>query len=320
MRSPIIFYNNTLSPLYPLCYNNSAMEEAEKLSRISLKEWQEEHSKNSSGVTRCGKTVFTWGQKTLVMGIINVSPDSFSGDGLDSPDKAVQQAQRFIDAGADMLDIGGESTRPGSQPTDADIDLEMKRVIPVIEKLAVRIDIPISVDTYHIKVARRALEAGADIINDIWGLSFEPGLAKLVAERKTPIILMSNQRNREVKNIVPAVIADLKRAIDVALDAGILWDNIIIDPGIGFGKTLEQNLELVRRLHELTALGRPILLGVSRKSMIGLTLNLPVEQRLEGTAAVNAIGISMGADIIRVHDVPEMIRVSRMCDAIIRKR
>jgi len=252
------------------------------------------------------------------MGIINVSPDSFSGDGLDSADAAVAQAQRFVIEGVDILDVGGESTRPSSSPTPA--DEELRRVIPVLERLNGKVKVPLSVDTYKLDVARRALDAGAEMINDIWGLNKEPRLAELAADRGVPIILMSNQRDKPRSNIISAVLSDLKKSIDVALDAGVPWENIIIDPGIGFGKTLEQNLELVRRLDELKVLGRPILLGTSRKSMIGLVLDLPPEQRLEGTAASSAIGIARGADIIRVHDVKEMIRVCRMSDAIIRSR
>ena len=250
------------------------------------------------------------------MGIINVSPDSFSGDGLASVDAAVAQAQRFVAEGVDVLDVGGESTRPNSAPIPA--DEELRRVIPVLERLAGKIKVTLSVDTYKLEVARRALDAGAEMINDIWGLKQEPRLAELAAERGVPVILMSNQRDKPVRNIVPAVLSDLKRSIDLALDAGVSWENIIIDPGIGFGKTLEQNLELVRRLDELKALGRPVLLGTSRKSMIGLVLDLPPEQRLEGTAASIAIGIAGGADMVRVHDVKEMMRVCRMSDAIVR--
>ena len=270
------------------------------------------------GVTRCGKTTFNWGERTYVMGIINVSPDSFSGDGLNSVDAAVVQAQRFVAEGVDILDVGGESTRPHSSPIS--VDEELRRVIPVLERLAGKVEVPLSVDTYKLEVARRALGAGADMINDIWGLKKEAGLAELAAEKAVPIILMSNQREEPQRNIVPAVIADLKRAIDLALDAGVPWGNVIVDPGVGFGKTLEQNLELVRRLDALKALGRPMLLGTSRKSMIGLVLELPPEQRLEGTAASVAIGIAKGADIIRVHDIKEMIRVCRMSDAVIRSR
>jgi dihydropteroate synthase len=250
------------------------------------------------------------------MGVINVSPDSFSGDGLASVAAAVAQAERFAAEGVDILDVGGESTRPNSAPIT--VDEELRRVIPVLERLAGKVKVPLSVDTYKLEVARRALDAGAEMLNDIWGLKQEPRLAELAAERGVPIILMSNQRDKPVRSIVPAVLSDLKKAIDLALKAGVPWENIIIDPGIGFGKRLEQNLELVRRLDELKELGRPVLLGTSRKSMIGLVLNLPPEQRLEGTAASIAIGIAKGADLVRVHDVKEMMRVCRMSDAIVR--
>jgi dihydropteroate synthase len=252
------------------------------------------------------------------MGVINMSPDSFSGDGLDNLETALQQSRDFISEGVDMLDIGGESTRPNSAPISTREEID--RILPVLTRLTGKVEVPLSVDTYKIEVARACLDAGADMINDIWGLQYEPELARLAADRKVPVILMSNQRNNPVKYIVPAVIADLKRAIDTALDAGVSWADIIIDPGIGFGKKLEQNYELIRRLNELKILGRPVLLGTSRKSMIGLTLDLPENDRLEGTAATNAIGIFQGADIIRVHDVHEMIRIARMSDAIIGRR
>jgi dihydropteroate synthase len=291
---------------------------AGRLSQASLLKWRRARGGSSPGTTRCGETTFRWGERTYVMGIVNVSPDSFSGDGLDSADAAVAQAQRFVTEGVDMLDVGGESTRPGSSPTS--VDEELRRVIPVLERLSGKVKVPLSIDTYKVDVARRALDAGAEMINDIWGLKQEPRLAALAAERGVPIILMSNQRDKPRHNIISAVLSDLKKSIDMALDAGVPWENIIIDPGIGFGKTLEQNLELVRRLDELKMLGRPILLGTSRKSMIGLVLDLPPEQRLEGTAASSTIGIAKGADIIRVHDVKEMIRIARMSDAIIRSR
>jgi len=287
-----------------------------RLGKASLLKWRQAKGGFSLGVTHCGGTTFHWGERTYVMGVINVSPDSFSGDGLASVDAALAQAKRFAAEGVDMLDVGGESTRPGSAPIS--VDEELRRVIPVLERLADEIALPLSVDTYKLDVARQALDAGAEMINDIWGLKREPRLAELAAERGVPIILMSNQRDRPRRNIMSAVLSDFMRSIDLTLDAGVAWENIIVDPGVGFGKTLEQNLELVRRLDELKVLGRPILLGTSRKSMIGLVLDLPVEQRLEGTAASTAIGIAKGADIIRVHDAREMMRVCRMSDAIIR--
>jgi dihydropteroate synthase len=288
----------------------------DRVSKASLIDWRKARGGPSPGVTHCGKTTFRWGERTYIMGVINVSPDSFSGDGLASVAAAVAQAERFAAEGVDILDVGGESTRPNSAPIT--VDEELRRVIPVLERLAGKVKVSLSVDTYKLEVARRALEAGAEMLNDIWGLKQEPRLAELAAERGVPIILMSNQRDKPVRNIVPAVISDLKKAIDLALKAGVPWENIIIDPGIGFGKRLEQNLELVRRLDELKELGRPVLLGTSRKSMIGLVLNLPPEQRLEGTAASIAIGIAKGADLVRVHDVKEMMRVCRMSDAIVR--
>lgn len=287
-----------------------------RLSKAALLEWRRARGGLSVGMTRCGRTEFRWGERTYVMGVINVSPDSFSGDGLSSVEGAVAQARRFVADGVDIIDVGGESTRPGSTPIS--VNEELRRVVPVLERLAEEVTVPISVDTYKLEVARQALDAGAQMLNDIWGLKQEPRLAELAAEKDVPIILMSNQRDKPQRYIVAAVISNLKRSIDLALDAGVPWENIIIDPGIGFGKTLEQNLELVRRLDELKALGRPILLGTSRKSMIGLVLDLPPEQRLEGTAASIAIGIARGADMVRVHDVREMRRVCQMSDAIIR--
>ncbi len=281
------------------------------------------------GSTRCGSSVFYWGQRTYVMGVINVSPDSFSGDGLADAEEAVARAERLASEGADIIDIGGESTHPGSTPLST--DEELRRVIPVVEKLAHKILMPLSVDTYKLEVARQALNAGANMINDIWGLKKEPGLAELAAQKGVPIVLMSNQRGSSCHDIVSAVISDLKRAIEQALDAGVPRENIIIDPGIGFGKTQEQNLEVLQRLEELKALNRPILLGSSRKSFIGWVLDLtpeqrlnevafvpPGDQRLEGTSATIAIGIVKGADIVRVHDVKEMARVCKMSDALVR--
>lgn len=271
------------------------------------------------GVMRCGGREFRWGERTYVMGIINVTPDSFSGDGLGNDvEAAVAQGKRFAAEGADILDVGGESTRPNAAPVSA--EEELRRVIPVIEHLAREATVPVSVDTYRREVAQQALSAGARMINDIWGLGRDPRLADLAAEHKVPIVLMSNQRDRKCPDIVPEVIASLKKSIALAVDRGVPWQNIIVDPGVGFGKTLEQNLEIVRCLEELMCLNRPILIGTSRKSMIGLVLNLPPDQRLEGTAATVAISIAKGAHIVRVHDVAQMVRVCRMSDAVVRGR
>ncbi|TET40187.1 MAG: dihydropteroate synthase [Dehalococcoidia bacterium] len=269
------------------------------------------------GVTRCGDREFRWGERTFIMGVLNLTPDSFSGDGLGGDvEAAVAQAKRLVAEGADILDVGGESTRPDSASISA--DEEMGRVIPVIEKLVGEVSVPISIDTYKSEVARRGLEAGAKMINDVWGLRRDPKLAQVAAEEGVPLIIVANQRETTYQEIIPEVINSLRRGMKLALDSGVAWENIIIDPGIGFGKSLEGNLEIIRRLGELKALGRPILLGTSRKSMIGLVLDLPAEQRLEGTAATVALGIANGADMVRVHDVLQMVRVSRMTDAIVR--
>lgn len=279
-----------------------------------------------------------WGERTYIMGILNITPDSFSGDGLLAKgglEAALEQAQRFVAAGADILDIGGESTRPGSQPVSAEEECE--RVLPVISAIRkAGLDVLISVDTYKASVAKAALDAGADWVNDVWGLRADPELAPLVAERNVPIILMHNRSNPAnatlqeqlggryigvaYDNLIEDVKSELMQSVEIARLAGIPDRNIILDPGIGFGKTVEQNLELLNRLDEIRILGFPILLGPSRKSFIGYTLNLPPDQRVEGTAAAVAIGIARGADIVRVHDVEIMVRVARMSDAITRQR
>ncbi len=272
--------------------------------------------------TRCGNTEFRWGERTYVMGVCNLSPDSFSGDGLgDDVEATLDQAQRMVAEGADIIDVGGESTRPGTEPLSLDdIDDELRLVMPAIERLAAEISVPISIDTYKASVAGRAVKAGASMINDIWGLKRDPRVAQVAAEAGVPIILMANQRDAPPKvGIMAKVLSDLETGINIALEAGVAAENIIVDPGIGFGKSLEQNLELVNRLAELKQLGKPVLLGASRKSMIGLVLDLPPDKRLEGNLAVTAIGIANGADMIRVHDVRQTELVCRMSDAIIRR-
>jgi len=265
---------------------------------------------------------FHWGERTYIMGVCNLSPDSFSGDGLgDDIEATVAQAKRMVTEGADIIDIGGESTRPGTEPLSADdIDEELRLVIPAIERLAGELSVPLSIDTYKAGVASRAVNAGANMINDIWGLKRDPGIARIAAEAGVPIILMANQRDAPPKvGILARVISDLEASINLAVEAGVARENIIIDPGIGFGKSLEQNLELVNRLAELKQLGCPVLLGTSRKSMIGLVLDLPPDQRLEGNLAATAIGIANGADMVRVHDVRQTVLVCKMSDAIIRR-
>ena len=283
---------------------------------------------NRFGTTRCGNTEFHWGERTYVMGVINVSPDSFSGDGISNIEAAAAQAQRFVSEGADILDIGGESTRPGSTPIST--NEEIKRVVPVVERLASEVNIPLSVDTYKSEVARQAVEAGATMLNDQWGLKRDPRLAELAAEKGIPLILMSNQRDKsgydpriksEVSyydDVITEITSSLRKSLETALSLGVPWENLIIDPGIGFGKTWQQNLEIIQRLEELNELGRPILVGPSRKSFIGIVLDLPADERSEGTAASVAISIAKGADIVRVHDVQQMARVCRVSDAIVR--
>jgi dihydropteroate synthase len=268
-----------------------------------------------------------WGQRTHVMGIINVTPDSFSGDGVLSTsltqsellERVLEQARSFVAEGALLIDIGGESTRPGFTALSA--EEEASRVLPVIQHLAAHLpsEVIISIDTYKAEVARRALEAGASLVNDIWGLQRDPRMASLVAERGMPVVIMANMRGYQRREIVSDVLRFLARSIDLALEAGVEWEKIIIDPGMGFGMTPEEQLTLLRRLGELRSLGRPILLGTSRKRTIGLVLgDLPPEERVEGTAATVALGIAQGADIVRVHDVHEMMRVVKMSDAIVR--
>jgi len=291
---------------------------------------------------------FDWGARTYVMGILNVTPDSFSGDGLlaspDSPpakgegwggvEAAVEQARSFLASGADILDVGGESTRPGSEPVDA--KAEMARVIPVIQALSK--EFPgalISIDTYKSAVAEAAFQAGAHMLNDVWALRADPALAGVAARYNAPVILMHNRSNpttfevrqqlgnayigAEYDDLIEDVRRELMDSVRLAEKAGIDSSRVILDPGIGFGKTVEHNLELIRRLDEIRALGYPVLLGPSRKSFIGYTLDLPPDQRVEGTAAAISVGITRGADIIRVHDVEHMVRVARMTDAILRK-
>lgn len=258
-----------------------------------------------------------WGRRTYVMGIINVSPDSFAGDGLASDIPAVvEQALRFQAEGADLLDIGAQSTRPGHTPIS--VEEEQARLLPALEALAPEVALPISVDTYRSPVASRAVEAGAGLINDIWGLKADPKIAEVAAHHGVPLILMHNQEGTDYPDLLPGIFASLRKSILLATDAGVEPGNIILDPGIGFGKTPDHNLEVLRRLKEFRALGHPLLVGTSRKSTIGRVLDLPVDQRVEGTAATVALSIVGGADIVRVHDVKEMVRVCRMTDAIVR--
>jgi dihydropteroate synthase len=262
---------------------------------------------------------FVWGSRTYVMGVINISPDSFSGDGLGQDvDAAVEQGHRFQEGGADILDVGGESTRPGFQPVST--AEELKLVMPVVRRLVRETSLPISIDTSKVEVAERAIkEAGAHMINDIWGFRQDgERMALLAAETGLPAIIMHNQRGRPFHDVVGDLLEGFRESLRIARRAGVPEERLIIDPGFGFGWDAEQSLEILRRLGELRVLGRPILIGTSRKSAIGEVLALPVEERLEGTAATVAIAIANGADIVRVHDVKAMIRVARMSDAVVR--
>lgn len=290
-----------------------------------------------SSTLQIGSFTFDWGSRTYVMGILNVTPDSFSGDGIiakgDVVRSAMEQAREFILYGADILDVGGESTRPGSEPVNA--DEEMGRVIPVIEELRKNFpQVLVSIDTCKAKVADAAIRAGANIINDVWGFRADSEMAAVAAKQKAPVILMHNRSNpasvevreklggtylgAEYQDLIEDVKRELMDSVEIAVKAGVEERRIMLDPGIGFGKKREHNLELINRLAEIRSMGYPILLGPSRKSFIGFTLDLPPDQRVEGTAATVAVGIARGADIIRVHDVREMARVAKMTDAIVR--
>lgn len=285
-----------------------------------------------------GSHTFDWGAQTYVMGILNVTPDSFSGDGLAGGDdwlsRVVALGEAHVAAGAHILDVGGESTRPGSRPIP--LDEELRRTISAVRALAARVSVPISVDTYKAEVARQAIAAGAAILNDVWGLRMDDGLAQVAAETGVAVVLMHNRSRPgdaalearlgghyvgvEYRELLGDIKRELAESVELALRAGVKEERLIVDPGIGFGKTVDQNLELVDRLRELTELGSPILVGPSRKSFVGYTLDLAPDQRIEGTAAAVTLSIDRGADIVRVHDVAQMARVARIADAIVRRR
>jgi dihydropteroate synthase len=268
-----------------------------------------------------------FGRKTHVMGILNITPDSFSDGGRHfDPAEAVDHALRMVDEGADIIDIGGESTRPGSDPVS--LDEEIRRTVPVIEAIAKRVSVPISIDTYKAAVAKQALNAGAAIVNDISGLRFDPEMPKVVAAYKVPVVVMhikgtpqNMQSNPSYTALIPEIIDYLRESILLAVRAGISEELVIIDPGIGFGKTFEHNLQILNRLSEFSVLGKPLLSGPSRKAFIGRILDgAPPSDRLEGTAAAVTASILHGAHIVRVHDVKEMARVARVADAIKREK
>lgn len=267
-------------------------------------------------------TTFEWGARTYVMGILNATPDSFSGDGLltdgsEAVRRAVAQARRMAADGADILDIGGESTRPGHEAVSADD--EAGRVVPVVEAVRAALpDMPISVDTTKAPVADAALAAGANIVNDVWGVSDDDAIARIAAVHGAPLIVMHNRAEPRYEDLMAEIVNDLRRALDRAIAAGVPTERLIVDPGFGFGKTAEHNLVVLRELAALRVLGRPILLGTSRKSTLGKVLDLPANERLEATLATTALGVAAGTDIVRVHDVAPNVRAARMADAVIR--
>jgi dihydropteroate synthase len=282
------------------------------------------------GELRIGPRLFRWGSRTYVMGIVNVTPDSFSGDGLMAQagegtagasrsivEAAVALARRMVAEGADLIDVGGESSRPGHQPIPA--AEERSRVVPVVAALREALpDVALSIDTSKAEVAAAALDGGAHMINDVWGVAAEPAMLALAAERGVPVVLMHNRAEARYGNVVAEVIADLQSALERAAAAGVAREAIVLDPGIGFGKTPDQNLALLHELASLRVLHRPILLGTSRKSIIGRVLDLPAPERLEGTLATTALGVAAGVEIVRVHDVEANVRVARMADAVVR--
>lgn len=253
---------------------------------------------------------------TYVMGILNVTPDSFSDGGKwNDRDKALRHVEEMLEEGADIIDIGGESTRPGY--TFLPEEEEIERVVPVIEAVKAAFDIPLSLDTYKAKVASAGIAAGADFINDIWGLKFEPQMAAVIAESGLPCCLMHNRKDKEYHSFIQEVADDLQESLKLAEAAGIGAERIVLDPGIGFAKSYEQNLEMIHRLEELNSLGYPLLLGCSRKSVIGLTLNLPAEERVEGTVVTTVMAVMKGCMFVRVHDVKENVRAVKMAEAIL---
>ncbi|MEG2739178.1 dihydropteroate synthase [Clostridium sp.] len=268
---------------------------------------------------KIGNKEFNLKNRTYVMGILNATPDSFSDGGkFNEIDTALKRVKQMIDEGADIIDVGGESTRPNFEFVKEED--EIKRVVPIIKAIKENFDITVSIDTYKSKTAEAAVEAGADIINDVWGFKKDKDIAKVAAKYNVPCILMHNRENAEYEDLMRDVIFDLVDSVDIALNAGVNRDNIILDPGIGFAKTLEENLSVMNNLEKIKGLGFPVLLGTSRKSMIGLTLDLPVSERVEGTIATTVLGITKGCEFIRVHDVKENKRACVMTDAMLKSK
>lgn len=264
----------------------------------------------------CGPYNLPLGEKTLIMGILNATPDSFSDGGkYNEVERAVLRAKELVEQGADILDIGGESTRPGAEKVS--LEQELERVIPVIQAISKEVQVPISIDTYKAEVAKQAIQAGAHIINDVWGAKGDPDMPAVAAELQVPIILMQNRKERDYHQLIPDMISDLFESITLVKRAGVKDENIILDPGIGFAKTFEDNIEVMQKLDHFHTLGYPLLLGTSRKRFIGHVLDLPAEERMEGTGATVCLGIQKGCHIVRVHDVKEIARMAKMMDAML---
>ena len=270
------------------------------------------------GETAIGALRCRWGRRTYVMGVLNLTPDSFSGDGLLGREAELPaRAAALVAQGADLLDVGGESTRPGHTPVPA--AEELARVLPALRLLAASVPVPLSIDTSKARVAEAALAAGAALVNDVWGTEADPEIADVAAAAGAPLVLVHNQRGHAYRDLVGDVVRGLAARLDRCLARGVPWEHLLVDPGLGFGKTWRQNLALLRRLGELTVLGRPLLLGISRKGTITRVLgDLPPTERVEGTAAMAALGIAAGVEMVRVHDVGPLVRVCRMADAIVR--
>lgn len=299
------------------------IQNAKEAGKRGAKRWESRILRQRTGareekeVMRIGNREFQTKGHTYVMGILNVTPDSFSDGGKwNDRDRALRHVEEMLAEGADIIDVGGESTRPGY--TMLSEEEEIARVVPVIEAVKAAFEVPVSLDTYKAKVASAGIAAGADLINDIWGLRYDGDMAKLIAGSGLPCCLMHNRKNTDYHSFVDDVASDLKGSLRLAEEAGIAEDRIILDPGIGFGKKYEQNLEILHRLETIGKLGYPLLLGCSRKSVVGLTLELPVEQRLEGTLVTTVFGVLNGCMFVRVHDVKENVRAVKMAEAILR--
>lgn len=269
-------------------------------------------------VLQCKSYQLDYENKTLIMGILNATPDSFSDGGkFNHIEKAIQHAKQMVEDGADIIDVGGESTRPGYATVE--VEEEISRVVPVIKEISKIVNVPISIDTYKAETARQAVLAGAHIINDIWGAKKDPEIADVAANYDVPIILMHNRENLDYQDFIRDVLNDLYESISIAKKAGVKDERIILDPGIGFAKDLKQNIEMMKNLDKLVGLGYPVLLGTSRKSMIGQVMNLPVDERMEATGATVCYGLEKGCQMMRVHDVKEISRMTKMMDVLVGK-